>query len=122
MAQIKTPVTVIAATIALVALMMGSTAIPLLVVALVALVGLQFAGKDRPLARRDPSTARPWYVWLAGSAAVFLVGLVTVASDGDGELSNVVWTTWMLSWAAAVVLGLVGLGLGATRLVVGNRH
>ena len=120
MARIKTPLTILAASIALVGLMMGSAAIPLFVVALVALVGLQFAGKDRPMARRDLSTARPWYMWLAGSAAAFLVGLVAVASDGDGELSSLVWTTWMLSWAAAIVLGVVGLGLGATRLV-GNR-
>ena len=116
----KTLLTVIAATVALAALVMGSEAIAVLVVALVVLVGLQFAGKDRPIAPTDPSITRHWYLWMAGAASAFLIGLGVLAVDGD-DLTSAGWTTWMLSWAGAAILGFVGLGLGATRLVTNNR-
>ena len=36
-------------------------------------------------------------------------------------LTEIGWAIWMLSWAAATVVGLLGLGLGATRLFVSRR-
>jgi hypothetical protein len=116
----KTLLTVIAATIALAALVVGSEAIAVLVVAIVVLVGLQFAGKDRPITPTDPSMTRRWYLWIAGAAGAFLLGLGVLAIDGD-DLTSAGWATWMLSWATASVLALIGTGLGATRLVSNHR-
>jgi hypothetical protein len=123
----RTALTVIAATITLAALVMGSEAIAVLAVAIVVLVGLQFAGKDRPITPTDPSVTRRWYLWMAGAAAAFLLGLGVLAiAEEEGGLSEVAWATWMLSWAAAAVLALIGTGLGATRLItnrlITNRH
>lgn len=118
----KTLLTVIAATIALAALVMGSEAIAVLVVAIVVLVGLQFAGKDRPITPTDPSITRGWYFWMAGAAGAFLLGLGVLAiAEEDGGLSEAAWAIWMLSWAAAAVLAVIGLGLGATRVVTNHR-
>jgi hypothetical protein len=117
----KTVLTVIAATIALAALVMGSEAIAVVVVAIVVLVGLQFAGKDRPITPTDPSMTRRWYLWMTGAAGAFLLGLGVLAIDGDDELTSAAWATWMLSWATAAVLGVIGLGLGATRLLSNHR-
>lgn len=116
----KTLLTVIAATIALAALVMGSEAIAVVVVAIVVLVGLQFAGEDRPITPTDPSMTRRWYLWMAGAAGAFLLGLAVLAIDGD-DLTSAGWATWMLSWAAAAILALIGTGLGATRLLT-HRH
>ena len=115
----KTVLTVIAATIALAALAIGSEAIAVLAVAIVALAGLQFAGKDRPITPTDPSITRRWYFWMTGAAGAFLLGLGVLAIDGD-DLTSAGWATWMLSWATAAVLAVIGLGLGATRLI--NNH
>jgi hypothetical protein len=118
----KTLLTVVAAAVALAALMMGSEAIAVLVVAIVVLVGLQFAGKDRPITPTHPSATRRWYQWMAGAASAFLLGLGVLAiTEEDGGLSEVAWATWMLSWATAAVLGVIGLGLGATRLITNHR-
>jgi hypothetical protein len=118
----KTVLTVIAATITLAALMVGSEAIAVLAIAIVVLVGLQFAGKDRPITPTDPSITRRWYLWMAGAAGAFLLGVGVVAiTEEDGGLSELAWATWMLSWATAAVLGVIGLGLGATRLVTNHR-
>jgi len=116
----KTALTVIAATITLAALVVESEAIAILAIAIVVLVGLQFAGKDRPITPTDPSMTRRWYFWMAGAACAFLLGLGVLAVDGD-DLTSAGWATWMLSWAAAAVLGVIGLGLGATRLVTNHR-
>ena len=120
MKPIKTLLTVIAATVALAALVIGSEAIAVLVVAIVVLVGLQFAGKDRPITPTDPSITRRWYLWMAGAAGAFLLGLAVLAIDGD-ELTSAGWATWMLSWATAAILALIGTGLGASRLIT-HRH
>jgi hypothetical protein len=118
----KTLLTIIAAIIALAALVVGSEAIAVVVVAIVVLVGLQFAGKDRPITPTDPSMTRRWYLWVAGAAGAFLLGLgVLAVAEEDGGLSEVAWATWMFSWATAAVLGAIGLGLGATRLIT-RRH
>ena len=117
----KTALTVIAAVITAAALVVGSPAIAILVVAVVILIGLQFAGKDRPITPTDPSRTRRWYLWLAAAAGAFLVGLAVLAIDGDDELSSAAWATWMLSWASATVLGLIGVSLAATRLVITRR-
>jgi len=92
----KTLLTVIAATITLAALMVGSEAIAVLAIAIMVLVGLQFAGKDRPITPTDPSITRRWYLWMAGAAGAFLLGLGVLAVDGD-DLTSAGWATWMLS-------------------------
>ena len=108
----------VTAIITLAALAVGSEAIAILLVAILVLIGLQLAGKDRPITPSDPSVTRRWYLWIAGAAGAFLFGLgVVVATEEDGGLSEVAWATWMLSWAAGAVLGVIGLGLGATRLI-----
>ena len=121
MPSARIALSVIAAVVALAALVVGSPAIAVFVVALAALVALQFAGRDRPIAPTDPSITRRWWTWLATSAVAFLVGLGVVAIDGDDDLSSAAWATWMISWFAAVVLAAIGLGLGATRLVLTRR-
>jgi hypothetical protein len=117
----KTALTVTSGIIALAALVVGSPAIAILVVAMAALVGLQFAGKDRPITPTDPSVTRRWYLWIAGAAGAFLLGIGVVAlTEEDGGLSELAWAIWMLSWATAAVLGCVGLVLGATRLITNH--
>ena len=117
MTPARTALMVIVGVVALVALMMGSEAIALLVVALVALIVLQFAGRDRPIALTNPSTTRRWYLCLAGAAAAFLSGFAALAIDGDDNLSEPAWAIWIFSWTAAALLGVIGLTLGATRLI-----
>ena len=118
----KATLTVIAAVIAAAALVVGSAAIAILVVAIVVLIGLQFAGKDRPITPTDPSLTRRWYLGPAAAAGAFLVGLgVVVIAEEDGGLSEVAWATWMLSWASAAVLGLIGVSLAAIRLAATRR-
>lgn len=118
----RTVLVVVAAVAALIGLVMGSEAIALLVVALVALAGLVFAGQDRPITPTDPSVSQRWYWWLAGAAGAFLAGLgVLAVTEEDGGLSEAAWATWMLSWATAAVLALVGVGLGTARLVTHRR-
>jgi hypothetical protein len=58
---------------------------------------------------------------MTGAAGAFLLGLGVLAIDGDDELTSAAWATWMLSWATAAVLGVIGLGLGATRLLSNHR-
>lgn len=115
-ARSKTALTILVAVVVLVALAMGSEAIMLLVLAGLGLVGLQYAGKDRPISTTSLATGR-WYLWLAGAAVAFVVGFGALATDGDNELNSLQWGTWMMSWAAAAVLGAIGLTLGAIRLV-----
>jgi len=117
----KTVLTVIAATIAFAALIMGSEAIAILAFAIVVLAGLQFAGQDRPITPTDPSITRRWYFWMAGAAGAFLLGLGVLAIDGGDELTSAAWATWMLSWATAAVLAVIGIGLGATRILSNHR-
>lgn len=117
----RTTLTVVAAVVALAAFVVGSPALAILVLALIALGVLQFAGRDKPIAPTDASITRRWWTWLAGSAAAFLIGLGAVAIDGDDDLSSAAWATWMLSWAAAIVLAVIGLGLAATHLVTARR-
>ena len=118
----KTLLTVIALSVGLAALVMGSAEIAVLAIAIAVLAGLQFAGKDRPITPADPSITCRWYLWLAGAAGAFLLGLGVLAiAEEDGGLSEVAWATWMLSWASAAVLVVIGLGLGATRLVTSHR-
>ena len=118
----KAVLTVLAATVVLAALVLGSEAIAVVAIAIVVLVGLQFAGKDRPITPTDPTVTRRWYLWMTGAAGAFLVGLGVLAiAEEDGGLSEVAWATWILSWATAAVLGVIGLGLGATRLVANHR-
>jgi hypothetical protein len=117
MATTKRALMVIIGALALVALMMGSTAIILLIGALVALIGLQVAGKDRPIAADKSLTTDRWYLWLAGAAVAVAVGFGALATSTDGELNSAQWATWMISWAGAAVLGVIGLSLGARRLI-----
>ena len=117
MAPAKTALMVIVGVVAVVALTMGSEAIALFVIAVVALMVLQFAGRGRPVAPNNSSATRRWYLWLAGAGAAFLSGFVALAINGDDDLSEPAWVIWMISWAAAALLGAIGLTLGATRLI-----
>ena len=131
MAPAKTLLTVIAAAVALVGLMMGSEGGFVLVIALGALAALQYAGKDRPITANDPSTTRPWYLWLAAAAVLFAIGVGALVVLGDGEtvtgqddtslLGALAWIIWMLSWAAAAITFVLGTGLGAKRLIAIRR-
>lgn len=117
----RTTLTVIAVVIALAALVVGSPAIAVLAVALVAGAALQLAGRDRPIAPTAPRVTRRWWTWLAAGAIAFLVGLVAVAVDGDDDLSTGAWATWLISWATATVLAVIGISLAATRLILTRR-
>lgn len=121
MTSTRTGLSILAAGVAVAALVVGSPAIAMLDVAIVALIGLQFAGQDHPITPSDPSLTRRWYLWLASAAGTSLIGFAVVAIDGDGELTTASWTTWIASWAAAAVLGMVGICLAVTRLVM-TRH
>ena len=118
-----TPLTIAAAVAALVGLLMGSEAIAVVVVALAALAALVVAGRQRPTTRADPSPTRLWYWWLASAAGLFLAGcgVVAVTENEGGDLPEAAWATWMISWATAAVLTLVGLGLAGARLITRHR-
>ena len=117
----RTILSVIAAVIALAAVVVGSPAIAVLVVAVVGFAALQFAGRDRPIATTAPSITRRWWTWLAAGSLAFLIGMAAVAIDGDDDLSTAAWATWLVSWSAAVVLAVIGLGLAATHFVIDRR-
>lgn len=117
----RTVLTIVAAVAVVVALLVGSEATAALAAALLVLAALSFAGRDRPIAPTDPSMTRRWYWWLAAAAGAFLVGLGVVAIDGDDQLSEAAWATWMISWAIGAVLAIVGVGLGTARLIT-HRH
>jgi hypothetical protein len=119
--NLKTPnkiaLSVVAASLALAAAATGSEATAIFVLAIIALLGLQLAGKDRPIAAHDPSITRGWYIWLAAAVALFMFGFMFLAF----WLTEIGWAIWMLSWAAATVVGLLGLGLGVTHLFMSRR-
>lgn len=117
----RVTLTIIAAVIALAALVVGSPAVAVLAVAVVALLALQFAGRDRPIAPTDPAITRRWWMWLAAGATAFLIGLAAVAIDGDDDLSTAAWATWLISWATATLLAAIGIGLAATRIITTRR-
>lgn len=107
--------------VGLVALVMGSTAITLLLVSLSLLVALQSAGQDRPIGPAPQALVQRWYVWFAGAAVAFAVGSIPVLADGDDELNSAQWLVWVLSWAVGSVLVIIGLSLGVKHLVVTRR-
>jgi len=121
MASAKIALMVIIGAVALITLMLGSAAVIPFFLALAALLALQFGGRERPVRASDLSASRRWYLWLAGAAAAFVVGLIALATDGDNELNTLQWTTWMASWALAVVFAGVGCTLCVSRLVANRR-
>lgn len=56
-----------------------------------------------------------WWTWFAAGAAALAIALIVLAIDGD-ELTTAGWTIAFVSFNAAVVLALVGLATGASRL------
>jgi hypothetical protein len=76
---------------------------------------------DRPIATETAAWATRWYAWLIAAGGLLLLGVAMLATSTDGELTSIAWATWMLSWIAAGVAAIVGLGLGATRLTKHRR-
>lgn len=122
MAPVRVILIVATAVVALAGMVMGSQATVVFVAGVLVLALLGLAGKDRPIATAGHRVTRYWYWWLLGAAGAFLVGSgVLAVAEEDGGLSEMAWTAWMLSWSSAVVLALIGIVLGATRLLT-NRH
>lgn len=107
---------VIAAMLAAFAILIGApiAAFPLVVV----FAALVIAARrhDQPIATEAADWGRRWYAWLITAGLLVLTGFAVLLIDGDGELSTVAWATWILSWIAAAVVAVVGLGLGALHL------
>lgn len=126
MAPAKTTLTVIVSAIALVALMIGSEAIAVLVVALAAIVAIQARRHDQPIASEVKDWGNRWYLWVAAAAVLFVVGVGALAVVGDGEtasgaedtsvVNGLAWLAWMLSWVGAAISAAMGVFLGAQRV------
>lgn len=112
---------VIVAVLAAFGLLLGSPAIafPLLVIGAVLFV--QARRHDRPLAREAADWGERWYVWLAVAGGLFLLGGSMLFTGEDNELAGWAWATWILSWLAAAIIGVVGIGLAVTRLATHRR-
>ena len=113
----KIVLTVIAAVLAAFGLIVGApaVAVPLLAIAVTLVILAQ--RNEQPIAAEAASWGQRWYVWLAVAAGLFLVGFSMLLTADDGELNTVAWAVWLLSWLAAAIVAVVGLGFGATRLV-----
>jgi len=104
------------ATIAIVAVAVGSSVLLVLIGSVVGLLALLGRRHDRPIVTNPEETAR-WYRWLMAAAVAFAVGfLALLTSDGD-ELSSTAWTIWMLAWGSALVLALFALVLGTSHAI-----
>lgn len=113
----KTLLTIVAVIAGAVGLLIGSPAVAIPVIALVAIVALQASRHDQPIAAELTTWGARWYLWLAAAASFFLIGSAPSSPRRPGGLSDVAWATWMLSWLTGAIVGAIGLGLGATRLV-----
>lgn len=117
----KTLLTIMAVVAGAAGLVIGSSAVAVPVVALAAIVAIQAARHDQPIAAELNSMSARWYLWLAAGAAFFLVGFGALLTEVDGGLTTVAWATWMLSWLTGAIVGVVGLGLGANRAIAKRR-
>lgn len=112
----KTLLTIVAVIAGAVGLLIGSPAVAIPVIALVAIVALQASRHDQPIAAELTTWDARWYLWLAAAASFLLIGFGALLTEEAGGLSDVAWATWMLSWLTGAIVGAIGLGLGATRL------
>jgi hypothetical protein len=90
---------------------------PLAVAALVftIIVAIQASRHDRPITAELNTWSARWHLWLTASASFLLIGLDALVADGDRDLTTAAWTVRVLSWLSGATVGVIGLGLGATR-------
>lgn len=117
MTSSKVTLTVIAAIAAAFGILIGAPIIALPLLAIVAALVISARRHDQPIQTQAAAWGARWYLWLAAAAALFLVGFAMLFTEEDGGLSSIAWAVWILSWLAAAVIAVVGVGLGATRLV-----
>lgn len=121
MGTIKTLLTIVAVIVGAAGLVIGSPALAVPVMALLAVVAIQASRHDQPISAEVTAWSARWYVWLAAGVGFFLVGFGALFAADDGELSSVAWATWMLSWLSGAIVVVIGLGLGATQLASHRR-
>lgn len=107
---------VIAAVVAAFAILIGAPIAAFPLVAFVGVLAIAAHRHDQPIATEAADWGRLWYAWLIGAGILVLAGFAVLLTVGDSDLSNIAWATWILSWVAAAVAALVGLGLGAMHL------
>ena len=110
---------VIAAVVAAFAVLIGAPIVAQALVALFAALAIAAHRHDQPIATEAADWGRRWYAWLLTAGALAMVGFAALSTHDDGDLSTVAWATWILSWLAAGIVGIVGVGLGAMHL---RRH
>ncbi|MGI9615927.1 MAG: hypothetical protein ACR2QO_23640 [Acidimicrobiales bacterium] len=101
--------------------LIGAPIVAFPLIALLAVLVLAARRHDRPIAAEAMEWAGYWPRWLAAAAGLFLLGAAMLFTAEDGNLTTIAWATWILSWLAAAIVAVVGLGLGATRLVQHRR-
>lgn len=96
-------------------LILLSPAIAIPVVAIAAVVAVRARRHDQPIATEVTNLAQRWYLWLAAGAALFGIGLATLALAGE-DASTAAWATWVLSWLFAGLAAAFGLALSVAKL------
>lgn len=91
------------------------------VLLLAAGVVMQAGRHDRPITAELNAWSQRWHLWLVTCASFFLIGLGVLLTEGDQGLATTAWATLALSWVTGAVLGVIGLGLGATRFIKRRR-
>lgn len=116
MGTAKTALTILALLVVAVGLVIGSPAVAVPVIGIAALAVIRSSRHDRPIAAELTAWSARWYAWLAAGAGLFVVGFGALLTEEDGGLTEVAWATWILSWLAGAIIGVIGLGLGVVRL------
>ena len=107
---------IIAAAVVLLAAVVGSPVLPIVILGGVGLLALGLRRRDRS-GVPGPIPPGRWYRCIGAGLASFLVGCAALVIDGDDELSEAVWSIWMLSWALGAVLVVYGVLVGGAVLI-----
>lgn len=117
----RTLLLVIAAVGAAFGIIIGAPFVAFPVIAILGALVIAANRHDRPIATEAYHWAVRWYAWLIAAGGLFLLGLLTLTTAPDGDLTTIAWATWLLSWIAAGVVAVIGVALGATHLAQHRR-
>lgn len=70
--------------------------------------------------RRAQKIGQTWWVWLVAALLGVGVGFLALLLDPQDFESSLLWAVWILSWLAAALMALIGVGILVVRIV--GRH
>lgn len=85
------------------------------------IVVIQSTRHDQPIRVEITAWGARWYLWVLAGAALFVIGFGALFTEEAGGLSELAWAVWILSWLAGAIVGVIGVGLGATRFASHHR-